>query len=113
MDLIKGLKYIHDFGIVLSDISPAKILLDSFGTLKYSNFCLAKVQGENLGEFFAHVMSREEGDNRESATPQNIQNRTQGYHLALKHVTVPCYCVRLSTVLCSRGAEWREHKHRQ
>lgn len=56
-----------------------QILLDGPGTLKYSNFCLAKAQGENLEEFFALVMSEEGGDNKECATPgQNIKNRTQG-----------------------------------
>ncbi|XP_036441193.1 serine/threonine-protein kinase ULK4 [Colossoma macropomum] len=79
MDLIKGLKYIHDSGIVFSDLTPAKILLDGPGTLKYSNFCLAKAQGENLEEFFALVMSEDGGDNKECATPRkNIKNRTQG-----------------------------------
>ncbi|XP_017329549.1 serine/threonine-protein kinase ULK4 isoform X5 [Ictalurus punctatus] len=83
MDLLKGLKYIHDSGIVLSDFSPTKILLDGPGTLKYSNFCLAKAQGENL-EFFALVTSEQGGDNKESATPQkNIKNRTQGYQGSL------------------------------
>ncbi|TSK34855.1 Serine/threonine-protein kinase ULK4 [Bagarius yarrelli] len=78
-DLLKGLKYIHDSDIVFSDFNPAKILLDCPGTLKYSNFGLAKVLGENLEKFFALVMSEEGGDNKESATPgQNIKNRTQG-----------------------------------
>ncbi|KAK3572051.1 hypothetical protein QTP86_022280 [Hemibagrus guttatus] len=82
MDLLKGLKYIHDSGIVFSYFNPAKILLDGPGTLKYSNFCLAKAQGENLEEFFALVMSEEGGDNKECATPgQNIKNRTQGFPL--------------------------------
>ncbi|KAI4871280.1 hypothetical protein NFI96_019807, partial [Prochilodus magdalenae] len=79
MDLIKGLKYIHDSGIVFSDLTPAKILLDGPGTLKYSNFCLAKAQGENLEEFFALVMSEDGGDVKDCATPRkNIKNRTQG-----------------------------------
>uniref|UniRef100_A0AAR2LAX6 Protein kinase domain-containing protein n=1 Tax=Pygocentrus nattereri TaxID=42514 RepID=A0AAR2LAX6_PYGNA len=79
MDLLKGLKYIHDSGIVFSDLTPAKILLDGPGTLKYSNFCLAKAQGENLEEFFAIVMSEDGGDSKECATPRkNIKNRTQG-----------------------------------
>ncbi|XP_022529374.2 serine/threonine-protein kinase ULK4 [Astyanax mexicanus] len=77
-DLIKGLKYIHDSGIVFSDLTPAKILLDGPGTLKYSNFGLAKAQGENLEDFFALVMSEDGGD-KECATPtKNIRNRAQG-----------------------------------
>ncbi|XP_060726102.1 serine/threonine-protein kinase ULK4 [Tachysurus vachellii] len=79
MDLLKGLKYMHDSGIVFSDFSPAKILLDGPGTLKYSNFCLAKAQGESLEEYFALVMSEEGGENKECAmSGQNIKNRIQG-----------------------------------
>ncbi|XP_062847526.1 serine/threonine-protein kinase ULK4 isoform X2 [Trichomycterus rosablanca] len=79
MDLIRGLKYVHDSGVVFSDLTPAKILLDGPGTLKYSNFCLAKAQGENLEEFFTLVMSEDGGDGKESWTPhKNIKNRTQG-----------------------------------
>uniref|UniRef100_A0AAY5F5W7 Protein kinase domain-containing protein n=1 Tax=Electrophorus electricus TaxID=8005 RepID=A0AAY5F5W7_ELEEL len=79
MDLIKGLKYIHNSGIVFSDLTPSKVLLDGPGTLKYSNFCLAKAQGENLEEFFALVMSEEGGDSKESSTSRKyIKNRTQG-----------------------------------
>ncbi|KAI5618130.1 serine/threonine-protein kinase ULK4 [Silurus asotus] len=79
MDLLKGLKYIHDSGIVFSDVNPAKILLDGPGTLKYSNFCLAKAQGENLDEFFALVTSEEGGENKDSASPRkDIKNRTEG-----------------------------------
>ncbi|XP_051999289.1 serine/threonine-protein kinase ULK4 [Xyrauchen texanus] len=79
LDLIKGLKYIHDSGIVFSDFTPAKILLDGPGTLKYSNFCLAKAQGENLEEFFCLVMAEETGagDSRENmiSLQKNIKNR--------------------------------------
>ncbi|XP_030639115.1 serine/threonine-protein kinase ULK4 [Chanos chanos] len=81
MDLVKGLKYIHDSGIVFSDLTPTKILLDGPGTLKYSNFCLAKAEGESLEEFFALVLSEDLGtvDSKENSTPRkNIRNRIQG-----------------------------------
>uniref|UniRef100_A0A673HKS9 Protein kinase domain-containing protein n=1 Tax=Sinocyclocheilus rhinocerous TaxID=307959 RepID=A0A673HKS9_9TELE len=81
IDLMKGLKYIHDSGIVVSDLTPAKILLDGPGTLKYSNFCLAKAQGESLEEFFSLVMAEEmgAGDSKENIiSPQNIKNRIKG-----------------------------------
>ncbi|CAB1334732.1 unnamed protein product, partial [Coregonus sp. 'balchen'] len=52
IDLVKGLRYIHDAGI---------ILLDGPGTLKYSNFCLSKAEGENLEEFFTLVTAEETG----------------------------------------------------
>ncbi|KAG9345042.1 hypothetical protein JZ751_009583 [Albula glossodonta] len=61
IDLVKGLKHIHNSGIICSDITPAKIMLDGPGTLKYSNFCLSKAEGESLEEFFQFVMSEEGG----------------------------------------------------
>ncbi|XP_015212512.2 serine/threonine-protein kinase ULK4 isoform X1 [Lepisosteus oculatus] len=79
IDLVKGLKHIHELGIVFCDITPAKILLDGPGTLKYSNFYLSKAEGENLEEFFALVVSEEGGgDGGESTPRRNIKNRIQG-----------------------------------
>ncbi|KAL2083888.1 hypothetical protein ACEWY4_019406 [Coilia grayii] len=79
-DLVKGLKHIHESGIVFCDLTPAKILLDGPGTLKYSNFCLAKAEGESLEEFFALVLSAETGtgDSKEMELSKNIKNRIQG-----------------------------------
>lgn len=80
-----------------------QILLDGPGTLKYSNFCLAKAQGENLEEFFALVMSAEGGENKENATPQkNIKNRIQGDHLTPTHgVFLLTNQVTLLTLWCN------------
>uniref|UniRef100_A0A674ATX4 Unc-51 like kinase 4 n=1 Tax=Salmo trutta TaxID=8032 RepID=A0A674ATX4_SALTR len=80
IDLVKGLRYIHDAGIVFSDLTPSKILLDGPGTLKYSNFCLSKAEGENLEEFFALVTAEETGggDGKENTSRRNIKNRIQG-----------------------------------
>ncbi|RXN05978.1 serine threonine- kinase ULK4 [Labeo rohita] len=91
IDLMRGLKYIHDSGIVVSDLTPAKILLDGPGTLKYSNFCLAKAHGESLEEFFSLVMAEETGagDSKENIiSPRNIKNRIKGY----LSVCSPVYC---------------------
>lgn len=41
-DMVSGLAYLHSIGIIYSDLCPAKLLLDSDGTLKFSNFCLAR-----------------------------------------------------------------------
>lgn len=41
-DLVSGLSYLHLIGIVYADLCPSKLLLDSDGTLKFSNFCLAR-----------------------------------------------------------------------
>lgn len=40
MDLIKGLKYIHDSGIVFSDISPAKVRLYTSDITLHKENCI-------------------------------------------------------------------------
>ncbi|XP_046884372.1 serine/threonine-protein kinase ULK4 isoform X1 [Hypomesus transpacificus] len=78
IDLVKGLRHLHDAGIVFSDLTPSKILLDGPGTLKLSNLVLSKAEGENLEEFFALVSSQEAGGEGQENTSRNIKNRTQG-----------------------------------
>ncbi|KAK3602625.1 hypothetical protein CHS0354_034209 [Potamilus streckersoni] len=51
-DLVTGLHYIHSLGILFCDLRPSKILLDGPGVLKYADFGLSKVEGENLEELF-------------------------------------------------------------
>ncbi|KAK2501527.1 hypothetical protein MC885_007293 [Smutsia gigantea] len=79
IDLITGLHHLHHLGILFCDISPQKILLEGPGTLKFSNFCFAKVEGENLEEFFALVAADEEGgDSGENVLKKNMKSRVQG-----------------------------------
>ncbi|KAM6338662.1 serine/threonine-protein kinase ULK4 [Podargus strigoides] len=79
VDLITGLYHIHKLGIIFCELTPGKILLEGPGTLKFSNFCLAKVDGENLEEFFALVGSEEaEGGVSESTSQRYLKNRFQG-----------------------------------
>ncbi|XP_074939567.1 serine/threonine-protein kinase ULK4 isoform X1 [Phalacrocorax aristotelis] len=78
VDLITGLYHIHKLGIIFCELTPGKILLEGPGTLKFSNFCLAKVDGENLEELFALVES-EEGEDVSESTPQRyLKNRFRG-----------------------------------
>ncbi|XP_054046791.1 serine/threonine-protein kinase ULK4 isoform X4 [Rissa tridactyla] len=79
VDLITGLHHIHKLGIIFCELTPGKILLEGPGTLKFSNFCLAKVDGENLEDFFALVGSEEgEGDVSESTPQRYPKNRFRG-----------------------------------
>ncbi|XP_007947902.1 serine/threonine-protein kinase ULK4, partial [Orycteropus afer afer] len=79
IDLITGLHHLHKLGILFCDISPGKILLEGPGTLKFSNFCLAKVEGENLEEFFALVAAEEGGgDGGDSGMKKNVKSRVKG-----------------------------------
>ncbi|XP_032120186.1 serine/threonine-protein kinase ULK4 isoform X6 [Sapajus apella] len=79
IDLITGLHHLHKLGILFCDISPEKILLEGPGTLKFSNFGLAKVQGENLEEFFALVAAEEGGgDGGENVLKKSMKSRVKG-----------------------------------
>lgn len=79
VDLITGLYHLHQFGILFCDLSPGKILLEGPGTLKFSNFCLAKVEGENLDEFFALVAAEEGGgDSGENVLKKTVKSRAKG-----------------------------------
>uniref|UniRef100_A0A6I8PK98 Unc-51 like kinase 4 n=1 Tax=Ornithorhynchus anatinus TaxID=9258 RepID=A0A6I8PK98_ORNAN len=76
IDLVTGLHYIHEHGILLCDISPGKILLEGPGALKFSNFCLARAEGENLEEFFALITTEEGGgDCSENTSQKNPKNK--------------------------------------
>ncbi|XP_059018294.1 serine/threonine-protein kinase ULK4 isoform X1 [Mustela lutreola] len=79
VDLITGLYHLHQLGILFCDLSPGKILLEGPGTLKFSNFCLAKVEGENLDEFFALVAAEEGGgDSGENVLKKTVKSRAKG-----------------------------------
>ncbi|KAM6909704.1 serine/threonine-protein kinase ULK4 [Xenentodon cancila] len=78
-DLVKGLKHIHESGIILSDLTPAKILLDGSGILKFGNFCLSKAEGETLEDIISLISTSKdsgEGDNKDNF--DKIRKRFQG-----------------------------------
>ncbi|KAK2910518.1 serine/threonine-protein kinase ULK4 [Channa argus] len=78
-DLVQGLKHIHELGIIFSDLTPAKILLDGSGILKFGNFCLSKAKGEILDSFFSLLsISEELGDRHGKEKFDNIRKRLQG-----------------------------------
>ncbi|XP_066440771.1 serine/threonine-protein kinase ULK4 [Eleutherodactylus coqui] len=79
VDIISGLHYVHELGILFCDLSPRKILLDGPGTLKLTNFSFSKAEGENLEEFFAMVGSEENvGDAGECTPRQKLRNGIKG-----------------------------------
>ncbi|XP_059801701.1 serine/threonine-protein kinase ULK4 isoform X3 [Hypanus sabinus] len=78
IDLVMGLHHIHELGIVFGDLNPAKILVDGPGTLKYSNFSLAKAEGENLEEFFALIGTDDDVSEGNEETQKKSKSRTQG-----------------------------------
>ncbi|XP_051871401.1 serine/threonine-protein kinase ULK4 isoform X2 [Pristis pectinata] len=78
IDLVMGLHHIHELGIIFCDLNPAKILVDGPGTLKYSNFSLAKAEGENLEEFFALIGTDDDVNENNEDTWKKSQSRTRG-----------------------------------
>ncbi|KAM7382570.1 hypothetical protein PAMP_002296 [Pampus punctatissimus] len=78
-DLVKGLEHIHDLGIIFSDLTPAKILLDGSGILKFGNFCRSKAQGETLEDFFTLLsISKEAGEGDSKENFDHMRKRLQG-----------------------------------
>ncbi|XP_037533208.1 serine/threonine-protein kinase ULK4 [Nematolebias whitei] len=75
-DLVKGLKHIHGLGIILSDLTPAKILLDGSGVLKLSSFCLSRAEEESLEDIFMSFSTSEKTDGNE--WKDRLKKREQG-----------------------------------
>ncbi|CAO2633159.1 Serine/threonine-protein kinase ULK4, partial [Lemmus lemmus] len=79
VDLVMGLHHLHRLGILFCDLTPGKVLLEGPGTLKLSNFCLARVEGESLEGFLALVAAEEGGGDSVENTPRkNMRNRVRG-----------------------------------
>lgn len=74
--LVQGLNYIHEMGVIFSDMTPAKILLDGSGVLKFGNFCHSKAQGETLEDFFS-LLSTSEMSEQGDASEQFDRIRTK------------------------------------
>ncbi|KAM8734994.1 serine/threonine-protein kinase ULK4 isoform 1-T2 [Acanthopagrus schlegelii] len=78
-DLVKGLKHIHESGIIFSDLTPAKIQLDGSGSLKFGNFCMSKAEGETLEDLFAMLSTSDEAREEDSREHfENMSKRLQG-----------------------------------
>lgn len=76
LQLLEGLAYLHQAGIVHRDIKPENILLDHNGIIKYVDFGAAKViarQGKTAVPMDAFNM----GGRRKSLVPKDAQNTHQ------------------------------------
>ena len=77
------------------------------GTLKFSNFSLAKVEGENLEEFFTLVAAEEGGgDGGENVVKKNMKSRVKGMRRASRSevqwwaTQVPCLGENVHLLCC-------------
>ncbi|XP_076458728.1 serine/threonine-protein kinase ULK4-like isoform X2 [Babylonia areolata] len=76
--LVTGLHFIHSTGILFHDLRPSKVLLDASGVLKYADFGMSKVEGENLEELFYKFAEAGEHWNIQSAEEMMKQISTTG-----------------------------------
>ncbi|XP_051920700.1 serine/threonine-protein kinase ULK4 isoform X5 [Hippocampus zosterae] len=78
-DLVKGLEHIHKLGIIFSDLTPAKILLDSSGMVKLGNFCYSRTETDTLEDLFSLCSTYEEtGKRKFDIRHQDVKKRFQG-----------------------------------
>ncbi|VDI57338.1 serine/threonine-protein kinase ULK4 [Mytilus galloprovincialis] len=81
IDLVTGIHYIHSLGILFCDLRPSKILLDGSGILKYADFGLSKVEGENLEELF-EKFSEAGGGEEDGTTPRKYKTQGSATYMA-------------------------------
>ncbi|GFO05468.1 serine/threonine-protein kinase ulk4 [Plakobranchus ocellatus] len=78
IQLVVGLHYIHSLSILFHNLRPSKILLDTSGVLKYADFGLSKVEGENLEELFLKFAEAGDQWNVQSVEEMMHHNSTKG-----------------------------------
>lgn len=77
--------------------------------MKFNNFCLAKVEGENLEEFFA-LMAAEEGggDGAENVLKKSLKSRVKGVWIRWLRTSTQCSCLDAVLRVVMAG-EFRAH----
>uniref|UniRef100_A0A8C3UV32 Unc-51 like kinase 4 n=1 Tax=Catharus ustulatus TaxID=91951 RepID=A0A8C3UV32_CATUS len=81
VELVTGLYHIHKHGIIYCELKPGKILLEGSGTLKFSSFCWARADGDNLERVFGLAGAEEGEDINESIPQRRFKNTVQGLPL--------------------------------
>lgn len=77
-----GLHAIHSLGLVFCDLRPSKLLLDGEGGIKYSDFSLARVEGESLEELLSMFEQQTTEDGREDcdSNTDSSSNKNKTYN---------------------------------
>ncbi|NXP57033.1 ULK4 kinase, partial [Chloropsis cyanopogon] len=78
VEVVTGLYHIHKHGIIYCELKPGKILLEGSGTLKFSSFCQARADGEDLEKGFPLAGAEEGEDSNESTLQRCFKNIVQG-----------------------------------
>ncbi|KAI9759084.1 MAG: Suppressor of Sensor Kinase (SLN1) [Chaenotheca gracillima] len=105
LQMLEGLAYLHESGIVHRDIKPENILLDHNGVIKYVDFGAAKIitrQGKTMAGDKRAAASR--GDKLKSMTgtpmymsPEVIKGATDGRHGAVDVWSLGCVILEMAT----------------
>ena len=96
---VAGLNAIHSLGLVFCDLRPAKLLLDGSGVIKFSDFSLARIEGENLEELL--VMFGEQNSNEDSEYDSTEQS-SSSKHKTFNKVCL-CHCAEYTRLpLCCK-----------
>ncbi|XP_022082290.1 serine/threonine-protein kinase ULK4-like isoform X3 [Acanthaster planci] len=77
LDVVRGLHYLHSLGVLFSDLQPSKILLDGTGILKFDDFSLSRVEGEDLDEVFESTLGEDCGSSADSSDQGNEDTTKQ------------------------------------
>ncbi|KAF6031687.1 ULK4 [Bugula neritina] len=90
-DLVEGLHAVHSLGLLFCDLRPSKLLLDVTGTIKYSDFSLARMEGENLEELLGMFDEQNvEEDNSEfDSTTDQTTSKSKSLNKGSPHYTAP------------------------
>lgn len=76
-EIAKALFYIHSLGILYCDLKPSRIMLDGAGVLKFSDFALARVEGED--DFYDSLQEEHNSDaddeDQDSRGAEKVQSK--------------------------------------
>lgn len=75
IEIAKALYYIHSLGILYCDLKPSRIMLDGAGVLKFSNFALARVEGED--DFYDSLQEEQNSDDEDKNYRDTEKDQSQ------------------------------------
>ncbi|KAH4860774.1 MAP kinase kinase kinase [Parastagonospora nodorum] len=100
LQMLEGLAYLHDAGVVHRDIKPENILLDHNGVIKYVDFGAAKLiarQGRTLAADTRQGRQRSMTGTPMYMSPEVIRGSSTGRHGAVDVWSLGCVILEMAT----------------